>query len=93
MAHATARTYQPAPVVEGITLELTEREAFVLNTLIYQVAGDPNGPLGDLEAISAALDTAGIGYDPQRGDRGPRQIVRVRGTLDVQPGTLWGGDE
>lgn len=52
-----------------VTLKLSEREAEVLRQVCNKVGGDPTGPRGCIDAVSSALDAAGVNADdaPARG--------------------------
>lgn len=60
MARASARTGEVR-----ITLELSEREATVLQTVLCAVGGSHQGPRGAVEAIIRALQAAKV-RDSQR---------------------------
>ena len=52
---------QPEPKpIQDVVLHMTVEEAGTLKQLLNQIGGDPEGPRGVLDKISAALHEAGV---------------------------------
>jgi len=85
MATATARRRE---VVEGVTLNLTEHEARVLQGITMRIGGHPAGPRGAVDSIRRALNRA-VGAARYRSGDG---LMVLEDRLTLQGGGLYLGD-
>ncbi len=65
-----------------IVLKLSGREATVLRQLCSRVSGDPDGPRGCMDSISASLSRLGV-------SRSTEEIVKIEDGVNLHAGPLW----
>ena len=63
MAKASKGTIETVVKTPGVTLELSEDEAYTLAAILCSIGGSPEGYRGQSQAVLSALSAAGYDWD------------------------------